>query len=228
MGPNDPKTLPPGGPAGPSDQAPAETPATEPTQAQPKETSKEPDYVTKDDLKQFGDSLAKRINMASRDRTNKIETQVKAIVAQLEKAGAPPSPEVTQKLREQVAEALEDDGEPAPEAPAGATDKTDNPVFDWTMEAYRTEGIEILATDPEFAAIQAALSDPTGTMYKYQKVVMGAIETKRQRTTSRQETADARVIGGGQPATSQARLTPEQKLSLGLQGKTWPTESGKA
>src|SRR5690349_8876662 len=94
------KPLPAEGTAVPKDQ-----PSGQPTtpQGQDQETPKEePKYVTMESLMQFGDTLVKRINMASKDRSQKIETEVKAIAARLEKAGATVTPEITQNLRQQV------------------------------------------------------------------------------------------------------------------------------
>jgi hypothetical protein len=193
----------------PASATPPETTPAQPAEAQEK-PAETPSYVTKEDLMQFGDTIVKRINMASKDRTQRIETEVKAITARLEKAGATVSPEITQNLRQQVEAELETQELPqqpaaaAPTTPASAPG-TGDPVYDWTMEAYKTEGLDIKPTDPEFSQIKAALDDPAGNMFKYQKTVMKAIDAKRERTASQTATADARVLGGSDRPPGQAQ-----------------------
>ncbi len=179
--------------ATPPEQSPA-TPA-----AAPEQPAEQPKYVTVEQMEEAVERGVRRAQQSSRDRSQKIETEVKAITARLEKAGATVSPEITNNLRQQV-EAELDEAPPATApaaAPASAQPGTGDPVFDWTVEAYKAEGIEIKPGDPEFKQIKAALDDPAGNWIKYQKTVLQAIETKRERTASQTATADARVLGAG-------------------------------
>jgi hypothetical protein len=189
---------PPATPSPASDQTPVSTPAPAAT---PEQQADQPKYVTKEELAEAIELGFRRAQKSAKSRTQAVEAQVNAIKAQLEKAGAVISPEITQNLRQQVETEL-DTQEAAPPtapgaAPASAQPGTGDPVFDWTVEAYKAEGIEIKPGDPEFKAIKAALDDPAGNWIKYQKTVLQAIETKRERTASQTATADARTLGGG-------------------------------
>jgi hypothetical protein len=198
-------------------QAPTPAPASatppESTPAQPAETpeqpAEQPQYVTKEELAAAVELGVRRAQQSARDRSQKIEDQVKAITARLEKAGATVSPEITQNLRQQVEQELDTQTPDQPAAAAPGTPAsmpgTGDPVYDWTMEAYKTEGIDIKPTDPEFALVKAALDDPAGNMFKYQRTVMRAIDTKRERTAASQNTADARVLGGSNQPPGQAQ-----------------------
>jgi hypothetical protein len=207
----------------PTSQAPI-TPASvtppEPTPAQPaaapEQPAEQPQYVTKEELAAAVELGVRRAQQSARDRTQKIETQVNELTARLTKAGVSVTPEITQNLQQQVAQELDTQEPEQPQAaatqtPASVPGQAGNPVFDWTMEAYRTEGLEVKPADPEFAAIKAALDDQNGNFYTYQKTVLKAIEAKRERTTSQRETADARVLGGGtQPSGQVAPRTAHE------------------
>jgi hypothetical protein len=201
----------------PTSQAPI-TPASvtppEPTPAQPaaapEQPAEQPQYVTKEELAAAVELGVRRAQQSARDRTQKIETQVNELTARLTKAGVSVTPEITQNLQQQVAQELDTQEPEQPQAaatqtPASVPGQAGNPVFDWTMEAYRTEGLEVKPADPEFAAIKAALDDQNGNFYTYQKTVLKAIEAKRERTTSQRETADARVLGGGTQPSGQVQ-----------------------
>jgi hypothetical protein len=194
-------------PAPASATPPEQTPAPAAAQEKPAET---PSYVTKEALEAAIETAVRRATQSSRDRDRQIEDQVKAITTKLEKAGAVVSPEITQNLRQQVTAELETQEQPQQSAaatpqPQASGPSQGDPVYDWTMEAYKTEGIEIRPADPEFAQIKAALDDPAGNMFKYQRAVMQAIDHKRERTASQTATADARVLGGSNQPPGQAQ-----------------------
>ena len=211
----------------PSSQAtPAPASATPPEQTTPvtqTEATEQPaetkQYVTKEELAAAVELGVRRAQQSARDHSKKVEDQVRALTTKLEKAGAVVSPEITNSLRQQVEAELLTEQTPASPAvpgqpPASATPGTGDPIFDWTMEAYKAEGIEIKPTDPEFPQIKAALDDPAGNMFKYQKAVLKAIETKRERTASQTAAADARTLGGGnQPPGPAAPKTAHEAWS---------------
>jgi hypothetical protein len=203
----------------PAPQSPAsETPPVQtPAPAATQETQEDqPKYVTKEELAAAIELGFRRAQKSAKSRTLAVETQVTELKTRLEKAGIAVTPEITQNLRQQAADELEDQDVDQPQTaaaqtPASVPGQAGNPVFDWTMEAYKAEGIDIKPTDPEFAEIKKVLDDPAGNMYVYQKTVLKAIETKRERTTSQRETADARVLGGGtQPSGQVAPRTAHE------------------
>lgn len=193
--------------------APASATPPESTPAQPAATpeqpAEQPKYVTVEQMEEAVERGVRRAQQSSKDRTQKIEAEVKAITARLEKAGQTVSPEIAQNLRQQVEAELDTQEQPSqpaavtPQAPASVPGQGD-PVYDWTMAAYQTMGTEIKTTDPEFKLIDNALKDPAGNMIKYQQTVLDAIKAKQVRTASQTATADARVLGGGSQPSGQA------------------------
>jgi hypothetical protein len=188
----------------PAPQPPALPPAPA-AEAPEEQVTERP--VTRKELEEAVALGVQRAQQSARDRTQRIETEVKALTDRLEQLDVPVTPEITAKLRTQVATEME-----TQEQPETQTDEqpTGNPVYDWTMELYKTEGIEIKPTDPEWKEVKAALDDPNGSMIKYQKVMLRAIDSKRERTATESQTADARTLGTGQtsgqaPAAKSAR-----------------------
>lgn len=173
------------------------------TPAQPAEQTgqqpNQPQYVTKADLEQAIELGVRRAQQSARDRAQNIENQVKAMSERLGTLNIPVTPELTEKIRAQAAQQLDTQLEqPSAPGPAASEPQEGNPVFDWTMEVFADEGLEIKPEDPEYKQVRAALDDPNGSMVKYQKTVLKAIEQKRERVTSEKESADARVSGGGE------------------------------
>lgn len=193
----------------PNDPTATQPPASGPVQsdqpAQPADASGQQSdakqFVTKEDLAKAIEMGVRRAQQSARDRTQKIETVVQDIATRLGRLDVPLTPELTEKIRAQAAaeldETQDEDAAPQPESPA-SDPGAGNPVFDWTMEFYQAEGLDIKPTDPEFAEVRKALDDPQGSMVKYQRVVMKAVDQKRDRLSSEKETADARVLSGGQ------------------------------
>ena len=191
----------------PASATPPETTPTQPVETQEKPAD-QPQYVTQEALDAAIEQAVRRATQSSKDRTQKVEAEVKTLAAKLEKAGATVTPEITQGLRQQVEAELDEQPAPPPAAPgpapASATPGQGDPVYDWTIAAYQSEGITIKPEYPEFAIIKAALDDPAGNMPKYQKAVFKAIDAYRERTASLQSTADARTLGGGNQPPGQA------------------------
>lgn len=73
-----------------------------------------------------------------------------------------------------------------------------DPVIAETLETFKSEGVTIEPTDPEWKPLDAILKDPNGNIHQYRKELYRQIENKRQRQTANQEKAPARVVSGGQ------------------------------
>jgi hypothetical protein len=182
-------TVPPTGETAP--QAPAAQ------SAPPEQQAERP--VTRKELEDAVETAFRRAQQSSRDRTNKVETEVQRLTQVIQKAGLQVTPEAATKLREQ-AEAVVDQQLPAapPEQP-GAQDEPGpgTVVYDWTTAYYKTIGAEITKTDPEYQQVKAALDDPNGSLVAYQIAVQKAVQAKQSRIASQSTNADARILGGG-------------------------------
>jgi hypothetical protein len=167
----------------------------------------QPQYVTKEQLAAAVELGVQRAQQSARDRTHKIEQNVKTIEANLAKIGVTVTPEMTEKIREQTVANLETQEATPPAADSSSSVASDeiaegHPVFDWTKALYADEGLAITPADPEFAKVKLALEDPNGSFVKYQKVVVRAIDQKRDRLASSDESADARILGDAHQSTA--------------------------
>ena len=82
-----------------------------------------------------------------------------------------------------------------------------DPVIAETLDVFKTEGITIETSDPEYKPLDAILKDPNGNIHQYRKELFKQIEAKRQRVATNQQQAPARVISGGQPNQSGGAIT---------------------
>ena len=82
-----------------------------------------------------------------------------------------------------------------------------DPVIAETLDVFKTEGITIETSDPEYKPLDAILKDPNGNIHQYRKELFKQIEAKRQRKATNQQQAPARVISGGQPNQSGGAIT---------------------
>jgi hypothetical protein len=157
--------------------------------------------VTRKELEDAVENAFRRAQQSSRDRTNKVETEVQRLTQVIQKAGLQVTPEAATKLREQ-AEAVVDQQQPAaqPEQPGAPAQDEPGPgtvVYDWTTAYYKTIGAEIAKTDPEYQQVKAALDDPNGSLVAYQIAVQKAVAAKQSRIASQSQNADARTLGEG-------------------------------
>lgn len=83
---------------------------------------------------------------------------------------------------------------PAPQTQTNQAQEVD-PVIQETLEVFKTEGITIEVTDPEYKPLDAILRDPNGNIHQFRKALFAQIEAKRTRVAALQETASARVTG---------------------------------
>lgn len=173
---------------------PAAQPAASGTPEAPPE---QPKYVTEEMLAEAVEKGFRRAQQSAADRTRTIESKVAELTKQMQGLGVQVTPEIQARMQEQVAQEVDAPPAPAPAPAATAEPGEGNPVYDWTMAYYSAAGLGIEQADPEWAAIQAALSDPAGNMTKYQATVAQAVEKKRARVTNATATADARVVGTG-------------------------------
>ena len=55
-----------------------------------------------------------------------------------------------------------------------------DPVIAETLEVFKTEGVTIETSDPEYKALDTILNDPNGNIHQYRKELFKQIEAKRQ------------------------------------------------
>ena len=183
-------------------QTASTTPAPKPAPvAEAPEQQTEQQFVTKEEMARAVEEGFRRAQQSAKSRAQAVEARVTALATSIEGLTSTPlNAEQKVKLREQVEAEIDQQNtqEPPEEPTPGFSDG--NPVYDWTMETYKLEGVTITQNDPEWAQIKATLDDPQGNIIAYQRTVFKAIEAKRQRTASQSQTADARVISEGQPS----------------------------
>lgn len=205
--------IPPTGPAG---SAAATVPPEQPAQpAEQKETPKEQKFVTEDQLAAAVEKGVRRAQQSAADRNRTIEARVSELAQQVSKFT-----KVTPEMQQQMVRQATDEVDQALSATSqeSTEPETDdpgegNPVYAWTRDYFTVEGLTIEKDDPEYKQIRTALDDPSGTFAKYTKVVMKAVEEKRQRMDADKEAADARTLGAGS-GTSNALGTDVNVLDL--------------
>ena len=77
-----------------------------------------------------------------------------------------------------------------------------DPVIAETLEVFKTEGVTIETSDPEYKALDTILNDPNGNIHQYRKELFKQIDAKRQRVAANSQNAQARVVSGGQAQTN--------------------------
>lgn len=99
-------------------------------------------------------------------------------------------------------------------------------VYGQIQTVFDEAGAEVTPNDPEYKQIEAAMSDPKGSLAKTLLAAGKAAETKAARVLAHKDTAKARVTGGGSSTNSTTKsLTAEEKISKGLKNSTWPSET---
>lgn len=193
-------------PAQPTDQGtatPDQTLQTEQAQpgasAETPQENQQPQYVTKEDLAQFGNQLAKQLKQSARDRDNRIEEQVNSLKELVTKSGVQITPQQEQALRSQIAEQLEtEEAEPEQPQPRQNADELVNQFVNESLSVFG-EGVKANPNSPYFADLQKALTanfnNPNPAAVNKAIIEYGKKEAAR--ITSQKENADARVLGGG-------------------------------
>lgn len=95
----------------------------------------------------------------------------------------------------------------APQTQTNQPAQAIDPVIQETLDVFKSEGITIDTTDPEYKPLDAILRDPNGNIHQYRKALFAQIEAKRTRVAASQATAPARVLSGGQQTTGEANLS---------------------
>lgn len=178
--------------------------------AETTQETQQPQYVTKDDLAQFGNQIVKQLKQSVKDRDNRIEQQVGELKGQVEKLGIQFTPQQENALRTQIAERLETEAA-EPQAPQPAQTNADDLVNQFVNETLSVfgEGVKANPNSPYFADLQKALTanfnnpNPAGV----NKAIIEYGRKEAARLASQQENADARVLGGGgktEPAATDA------------------------
>ncbi len=191
------------------------SPATTPPAGQPAEGTQEtqPQYVTVDQLSQFGKQLANQLKQSDRDRTKRIEGEIAGLREIMQKANVNLAPEQEAVLREEIGARI-DGAEPTQE-PAEQITQPGSPeelVAQFISDTFAEVGTQVARNDPEWADLQKVLdaswNDPKGAP-KVLRAAIKAAETKAARLANNQDQAAARVSGpggglGGEPPAKNA------------------------
>ena len=159
----------------------------------------EPQYVTKEDMEGFAADILRRAKQSDRDRGKAIDGKLNEIKSLLEKAGTQVSVEQERAIRNQIIDQIDGDEEPQPTGQS-AVPSQPAPVEQFLAGVFAEAGATVTPNDPEWKDIQAVIdrtwNDPQG-LPKVLVAATKAANAKSTRTTAMQETAAARVGGGG-------------------------------
>lgn len=209
-----PQTVPDAGTATPQEPLPSITP---PTTEQLAETAQEnkPQYVTPEDLEKRDAELLRRFKQSNRDRNTRIDEQLTTIRNLLEKPGVTLTPEQEAALREDLGnryDAAETQEQPGQvQAPTG-----DQLVAQFVSDVFAEVGTQVTVNDPEYKDLQkvidASWNDPKGGV-KVTAAALKAASQKAERIKADQESAPARVVGGGGISTNGQTIDPNAPAS---------------
>lgn len=191
-------------------------------QATPAESEQksEPQYVTVDQLSQFGKQLTERLKQSDRDRTKRIEGEIAGIRELVTKAGLQITPQQEAVLREEVGARIDNEAAPPSQAPAGQYSQPadTDPIVEFVSGAFQNVGTSVSRSDPEWAKIQKVVdetwNDPSpAAAARVVAVATDAAREKKSRETASQETAAARVGGKGGSAAGGGITDPNAPAS---------------
>lgn len=190
-------------------QVQTSAPTTSTTEAAQENTQATPQYVTVEQLSQFGEQLASRLKQSDRDRTAKINSEIAQIKSRLEVTGVQLAPEQELKLRDKIGNEIDEPPTDNVQTQAGQASPAagaDQLIADFVGYVFTDAGTTVTKDDPEWKDLQAVIdttyNDPMGHI-KITRAAYKAAETKAQRTTANSESAAARVLGsGGAPSTN--------------------------
>ena len=97
-----------------------------------------------------------------------------------------------------------------------ATQAELHPVIAETLEIFKSEGIAIEPSDPEYKALDAILKDKNGNINQYRKELYKQIEAKRERLSQPAkpaETYETDPIGNPNPTVWEQAYTKPARLA---------------
>lgn len=199
-------------PAQPAATSPGQeqTPALVTTpQGEAQEKQQAPQYVTKEELGQITEEILRRAKQSDRDRAKQINDELLEIKTLVTKTGVQITPEQEAKLREELTDKI--DAElPTQGQSAAPTASQPAPVDKFLADVFAEAGTQVTPNDPEWKDLQAVLdktwNDPQG-LPKVLVAATKAATAKAARTAAMQETAAARVGGGGSQITGNVSAT---------------------
>jgi len=183
-------------------QVQTSAPTTPETGAAQENAQATPQFVTMEQLSQFGEQLASRLKQSDRDRTARINGEIAQIKSRLEVTGVQLAPEQELKLRDKIGTEIDEPPAENVQAQAGQASPAigADPIAQFVGIVFQDAGTTVTKDDPEWkdlqAVIDATFNDPNGHI-KVTKAAYTAAEKKAQRTTANSESAAARVLGSG-------------------------------
>lgn len=183
-------------------QVQTSAPTTPETGAAQENAQATPQFVTMEQLSQFGEQLASRLKQSDRDRTARINSEIAQIKSRLEVTGVQLAPEQELKLRDKIGTEIDEPPAENAQAQAGPASPAigADPIAQFVGIVFQDAGTTVTKDDPEWkdlqAVIDATFNDPNGHI-KVTKAAYTAAEKKAQRTTANSESAAARVLGSG-------------------------------
>lgn len=200
-------------PITPAQPSQPETP--QPGQEAENQQAQQPQYVTKEELDQIMAETVRRVKQSDRDRGKRIEDELGKIKTLLTNAGTQVTPDVEASIRNQITDQIDGEEEPQPQGQSAVPQQSaPTPVDQFLAQVFTKAGTTVNPNDPEWKDIQKSLDDNWNNPNGLTDVLLtahAAAQAKKTRTAAMQETAAARVGGGGSqpsgnvPATSSGR-----------------------
>ena len=198
-------------------QVPPSAPVTTPQGEAQEQQPAQPQYVTKEDMARFADEILSRAKQSDRDRSKAITSQLEEIKGMLAKAGTTLAPDQEAKLRDQIADQIDVVEQPQAGQSAVPPPATPSPVDKFLADVFAEAGATVTPNDPEWKDLQAVMdktwNDPQG-LPKVLVAATKAANIKAARTAAMQETAAARVGGGGSQQSTGSALDDATGLDL--------------
>jgi hypothetical protein len=181
----------------------------------------EPAYVTKDDLRQFQESLERRLQSLTDRQENRLKTEVTKRLGEYERRFAAIGQPMPDDVRQQVIRdtVLSYDEEDAPQA---AQPAAVNPLVEYVnrkAQAYQqAAGVQLEQTDPEYRSVKFQTQDPDEFLTTWE----AAVKAKAERVRLAQgagSAAHAPMLGQGAAGANpiQNITDPRELIKLGLQ-----------
>jgi hypothetical protein len=176
------------------------------TEAAPKESQDQPQYVTREELERRDAEILRRVKQSSSDRQRQIDKQISEIKDQMATREAPLSPEQESVLRQQIEKQI-DGPEPEERNDPSSNDNAIQQLNQFVGAVFAEVGTTVTINDPEFKELQDKIDEawtidgPRGLVV-VQRAAEKAATAKALRVSSQKKGAAARVVSGGEQRPS--------------------------
>lgn len=213
-------------------EAPEITPSQEPQKQTEKPTPAEEKPLTREQILQLVRTetgvVASKWLTKGENRIQKLIQEKFGALEQTKGALGLSDEQVTQAKQKIVTDAYSSTEEPQTEQPTSDTPTADEAIQyinAQIKDVFDEVGVTVTKSDPEFAdlqkAVDASWNDPKG-LVKILRAADKAATAKAARLQKQNQTAVARVVGGGGERTATTpKLSAKAKISQGLKSGNW-------